>query len=106
MSTRNVRTSIDHLKRTGEISTTVHSGFSVITIVNYDRYQYTETKPRQTKSKTRKPKNSNSKAKEKSTSYQPKEWELEIPRNMWGKFSTEEEWWRYAKGGEDGSAMS
>lgn len=39
MSVQSVRTAIQHLKSTGEITVKSYPRFSVITIVNYDRYQ-------------------------------------------------------------------
>lgn len=39
MSVQNVRTALNHLKLTGEITSGQHSKFSVISIVNYDLYQ-------------------------------------------------------------------
>ena len=38
-SIQQVRTSLEHLKSTGEITASLHPKFQVITIVNYDRYQ-------------------------------------------------------------------
>ena len=39
MSVQNVRTAIRHLKQTGEIEMKSFRDFSIVTIVNYDRYQ-------------------------------------------------------------------
>ena len=39
MSVQNVRTALDHLKATGEVTSKQHSKFSMISIVNYDLYQ-------------------------------------------------------------------
>lgn len=39
LSVREIRTAIDHLKSTGELTDTSTSKYRVITIVNYDRYQ-------------------------------------------------------------------
>lgn len=39
MSVQSVRTAIDHLKLTGEITVKSYPKFSVITILNYDKYQ-------------------------------------------------------------------
>ena len=39
MSVQNVRTAIRHLKQTGEIEMKSFHDFSIVTIVNYDRYQ-------------------------------------------------------------------
>ncbi len=39
MSVQNVRTAINHLKKTGEITVKAYRGFSIITITNYEKYQ-------------------------------------------------------------------
>ena len=39
ISLQSVRTALGHLKSTGEITTSVHPKYQVITIVNYDQYQ-------------------------------------------------------------------
>jgi DNA-binding transcriptional MocR family regulator len=39
LSIRNVRTAIEHLKSTGEVTSTVTPKFSVFTVNNYDKYQ-------------------------------------------------------------------
>lgn len=39
MSVQNVRTAIKHLKQTGEIEMKSFRDFSIVTVVNYDRYQ-------------------------------------------------------------------
>lgn len=39
MSVQNVRTAIRHLKQTGEIEMKSFRDFSIVTVVNYDRYQ-------------------------------------------------------------------
>ena len=39
--------------------------------------------------------------------YLPKEWELDIPEEFWGRFSAEDEWWAFAaEEGEEESAMN
>ena len=60
MSERAIRTSIDHLVETGEIQYEGFPRFSIITVVNYDKYQAkpTEEKPQ------KKPKQKTEKAKE------------------------------------------
>lgn len=45
LSVRNVRTALDQLKSTGEVTVRRHSKFSVITIKNYCLYQSTDTVP-------------------------------------------------------------
>ena len=39
LSIQQARTAIEHLKTTGEITVTSHSKFSVVTVINYDKYQ-------------------------------------------------------------------
>lgn len=39
LSRQNIRTALNHLKSTGEVTTTQHSKFTVITINNYNAYQ-------------------------------------------------------------------
>ena len=43
LSMQEVRTAIDHLKATNEITCRRHSKFSVISIINYERYQGSST---------------------------------------------------------------
>lgn len=43
LSVRSVRTSLNHLKSTGEVTSKGHSKFSVFTVINYDLYQSTDT---------------------------------------------------------------
>jgi len=45
MSEMQVRTSLDHLKSTGEITTVSHAKYTLITVVNYDLYQSGVYKP-------------------------------------------------------------
>lgn len=110
MTRQNVRTAIDHLKETGEIEVVMSRSYAVVTIVNYDRYQDSGASTEKTKNgkptKRAKKGKDDSAEEKKSSSYLPKEWELDIPKDFWGKFSTEDEWWDYAKGGDGESAMS
>ena len=39
LSVQNVRTAVNHLKLTGELTVNSHAKFSVFTVVNYNRYQ-------------------------------------------------------------------
>ena len=42
-----------------------------------------------------------------SEKYLPKEWELDIPEEFWGRFSSEDEWWAFAaEEGDEESAMN
>lgn len=47
LSVRNVRTALNHLKSTGEVTSKSYSKFQVITIVNYDSYQNSRQAKRQ-----------------------------------------------------------
>ena len=99
-----VRTGLEHLKATGEIKVQPSNKFSVITIVNYDRYQEKAVvKPQ--KEKAEKKKEAKKKAPKQQPErgeYLPQWWELEIPQELWGRFGTEDEYWDYAatQGGE------
>ena len=42
---RNVRTAVEHLKKTGEVTVTSYQKFSVISIKNYDLYQAGDKQP-------------------------------------------------------------
>lgn len=43
LTEREIRTAISHLKSTGEVTHKGHTKYSVFTVINYDRYQYTDT---------------------------------------------------------------
>lgn len=43
LTIQSIRTALDHLKSTGEITSRRHSKFQVISIVNYERYQQAST---------------------------------------------------------------
>lgn len=45
MSEMQIRTAIGHLKSTGEITTSSHAKYTLITVVNYDLYQSGVYKP-------------------------------------------------------------
>lgn len=51
LSVQSVRTSLNRLKSTGEITSKSTSSFTLITIVNYDTYQTISTKPNKQSSK-------------------------------------------------------
>lgn len=38
-STKNIRTALEHLKRTGELASRANNKFRIITVLNYDKYQ-------------------------------------------------------------------
>lgn len=63
LSVQSVRTAIKHLKSTGEITTKVTSKFSIVTIVNWERYQgYEESINTQSNKQTNKQLTSNQQA--------------------------------------------
>ena len=45
LTVKNVRTAIEHLKKTGELAVNRHPKFSVFTIKNYNLYQSTGSQP-------------------------------------------------------------
>ena len=42
---RQIRTALDKLKSTGEITSEATNKYTIITVVNWDKYQYNEEKP-------------------------------------------------------------
>lgn len=99
ISIQQVRTSINHLKSTGEITVSTTNRYSIITVVNYSRYQGESSgrstgRKRTGKQQTaeRKKEEKPKKEKKESDEYSPQFWELDIPKQAWGKFKTVEEW--------------
>lgn len=99
MSVQQVRTAINHLKKTGEITSTSTSKYSIITVLNYNKYQGCSTgkpqasnKPSTDDQQQSKNKKKEQKEKKEKDSYSPKFWELDIPNQAWGKFQSEAEW--------------
>ncbi len=45
LSVQNVRTAVKNLKKTGELTVSQHTKFSVFTVKNYDKYQTANTQP-------------------------------------------------------------
>lgn len=43
LTVRNIRTAIEHLKSTGELTQTIYPKYSLFTVVNYNKYQDTPT---------------------------------------------------------------
>lgn len=121
ISYKGIRTAIKHLKGTGEVAVQPMHDFSLITIQNYDRYQDTgagqaapkgQAKGRPGAGQGQQSKNIRKKESKKVYSpppaetadaeYLPQVWELEIPREFWGRFATEDDWWAFAGGQSDG----
>lgn len=116
-SLQETRTAIKHLILTGEITVTRHSKFSVITVVNYDRYQAKQQSNQHstnsqltvnqhslnTINRIYKKEDTNVSSKKKrkkegaaAPESSPQEWEREIPEEFWGEFESLEDfkrWW-------------
>lgn len=89
MSEQNIRTALEHLKLTGEITVKSTSQYSVITVTNYDKYQGIpdaatddrqsgNNQPTNVQPRYKKDEESSKKEKEKSgapAQYSPEEWE-------------------------------
>lgn len=103
MSVSSARRAIENLVSTGEIVTNPHNKFNLITINKYDSYQFEQAKEQakeqQVKKNNRRTREIKKevKKKETKTEYTPKWWEKDIPKQAWGKFPTEEEWFSYAE---------
>ncbi|MBR0161925.1 MAG: hypothetical protein IJQ02_11680 [Oscillospiraceae bacterium] len=112
-SVQSVRTALDHLKSTGEITTESNSRFTVITITKYDQYQSRKKIQRRKSTGQQQAINNNKRDKnidfpptaekekrktacravtDKDGNYIPREWEYRIPKEYWGKFGTYEDW--------------
>ena len=104
LSIRSVRTALNHLKATGEVTVKIYPKFSVISVVNYDRYQdrvtgkvtgkrqATDSQATVNRQQSKNIKN----AKEEKNIYMPppalREWEKSIPERFRGRFETERDW--------------
>lgn len=92
LTVRNVRTAINHLKSTGEVTSKPYSRFQVISIENYDTYQSNLTNnlapKRQANDKQVTALEENKKVKNKKKDGL-KPWEESIPEMFRGRFPTE-----------------
>lgn len=103
MSVQQIRTALGHLKETKEVSVSAVSGrFVVITVNNYNKYQAAEEKSEPVKrsarktSKQAKPtEEAADKPKKKPEKYVPVYWEIDIPKQAWGRFTSPEEYQKY-----------
>ena len=110
MSVQNVRTALNHLKLTGEITSSQHSKFSVISIVNYDLYQsqltskLTSSQQAANKQlttikeyKKERSKEYNARAREEDEDYS---WEADagVPKSLHGQFESRESYERWLRG--------
>ena len=108
LTRQKVRTAIDHLETTGEVSLIRKVGFSIITITNYDKFQDQEVKQKP-KAAEKKPKRERKKpeaSKPEPVAYQPKEWESYISQEYWGRFETEEEWKDFISRGDEEESVT
>lgn len=117
LTDKQVRTALEHLKRTNEVASTSSNRYTLITLQNYDAYQGAGANKRASKGQTdgkqkankgqqyknNKKEDTNVSSKnEKKGADAPtpaaREWELRrnIPQDYWGVFPSEEffdEWW-------------
>lgn len=89
VSVRSVRTALDHLKATGEVTVRKHPKYSVVTVQNFEKYQQvpdrtpdnrqgTDNQPSGYRQQYKKVEEDSKKEKEKSgapAQYSPEEWE-------------------------------
>lgn len=118
-----IRTALSHLKSTGEITIKTTSKFSVISIPKYEEYQGTSQTKSQTETQSGRKQNSNEpqqyKNRRKRTvkkdnkenqapetvedkseeKYIPEVWEVDKPKEYWGRFKTETEYYAYMQSG-------
>ena len=100
LTIQQVRTALSHLKATEEITYSGNPKYSLITVINYSKYQGDETnKPTRSQQNNNRPPtrnqqhNKNSKKEEnEKKEYVPKSWELDIPKQAWGRFDGEDAW--------------
>lgn len=103
LSNRSIRTAIKHLKMTGEVTSKVYPKFSLITVLNYDKYQGQVTSEtsgkRQASDKQVTGKRQQSKnirmeeCKNKNIeAAEPLNWEKNIPEEFRGLFASEAAW--------------
>lgn len=111
-----VRTAVNHLKKTGEIASKTTNKYSIITVLNYDKYQSSFTGKSQAdnrqatgksqrlkniKNKDRKnnshPDGQSAKTDATNDGYIPKAWELynNVPERYYGQFETEDDWFTF-----------
>jgi hypothetical protein len=104
LSIQSIRTALNHLKLTGEVTVKNYPKFSLISVVNYDRYQdkltgkstgkqqATNRQPTGNQQQSKNIKND----KNGKNIYMPppalREWEKSIPERFRGRFETERDW--------------
>ena len=109
LSIKSVRTALNHLKATGEVAVKIYPKFSLISVVNYDRYQDRPAdktagkgqasgsqgagKGQQSKNIKNVKNGKNIEGSPPAKEYKPKKWEKEhLPPSLWNRFDSEEEW--------------
>ena len=103
MSIQQIRTALGHLVETKEINiSTINGRFVIITVNNYNKYQESEEKPETVKKTVKrtarqsKPAETHTeKPKQKPEKYVPIYWEIDIPKQAWGRFTSPEEYQQY-----------
>ena len=114
LSVRNVRTALEHLKSTGEVTVNRHTKFSVISIANYGLYQSqvtskltvnrqtTDSQPTTIKEykNGKNGKNIYSRAREKTVDAAWED-ELSVPPGLRGRFPTKQDYLKWRDGEPD-----
>lgn len=112
LSVRSIRTALEHLKSTGEVTVQPHHDFSLITIQNYDRYQDRPTGQVTGKrqaidrpSTGNRQQSKNIRIKEgkniEPAAAESREWEKDIPTQFRGRFRDQAAFLRFWTGGDD-----
>lgn len=105
LTRQNVRTALEHLKDSGEITTETISKKLLITICNYEKYQgrFTNTNRDKAKEDVRSTNddtetdNAHDEEDPVAETYIPTSWERKIvPKKYWGQFQTEDDWYEYS----------
>lgn len=115
MSLKNLRTAMENLETTEEITRKIFHDYSIITINNYDLYQGEDpTVGRQPEEKpvaNKKPRTGSRKKKvikreetpvaeiSSDGQYVPQYWELPLDEKYWGRFKSEDEYYAYRQNG-------
>ena len=113
MSVSSARRAVENLVSTGEIKTQKTNQFNIITIVKYETYQEKyadfEQSEEQSDEQAREQDHKKNKKKEEGKKkpapakprkaekkeYIPQYWERDIPKQYYGKFQAEDDWWEY-----------
>lgn len=112
-----IRTALNHLKKTGEVAVKTTNKYSIITVLNYDKYQSSITgrsqasnkqvtgksqrlkniRNKEQKKDNQKPDDQPAKSDTSNGEYIPTAWELynHVPERYYGQFRTEDEWFEF-----------